>query len=75
MKIFFFVLQNFILLFCIKLILTQNISVLSIGICEIIEKFYTKYSRNLDIIDFGGAHSELVGQIMKNANNSMAITL
>ena len=75
MKIIFLILLNFILLLSTKLALTQNISVLSIGICEIIEKFYTKYSRNLDIIDFGGAHSELIGEIIKNVNNSMAITL
>jgi hypothetical protein len=48
---------------------------MSIAICEIIQKFYTEYSRNLDIIDFGGSHDELITEIMKNINNSMAVTV
>ena len=76
MKIIFLVFQSLILaLIGIKLALNLNISVISIGICEIIENFYTKYSRNLDIIDFGGTNDELIGQIMKNVNSSMAITI
>ena len=54
---------------------SQNISTLSISICEIIEQFYTKYSRNVDIIDFGGAQGELVTKIMENLNNSMTVTV
>ena len=58
-----------------KLVNTQNISALSISICEIIEQFYTKYSRNVDIIDFGGSQGELVTKIMENLNNSMTVTV
>lgn len=54
---------------------SQISSVLSITICEIIRNFYTKYSRNVDIIDFGGSHSELISKIMENLNNSMTLTL
>lgn len=53
----------------------QNTSIISIAICEIIRNFYTKYSRNVDIIDFGGSQGELVEKIMKNLNNSMTVTL
>jgi len=53
----------------------HNITILSISICEIIENFYTKYSRNVDIIDIGGSQGDLVGKIMENLNNSMTVTL
>ncbi|CAG9811426.1 unnamed protein product [Chironomus riparius] len=52
-----------------------NITLLSISICEIIENFYSKYSKNVDIINIGGTQDELVGEIMKNINSSMAVTL
>jgi len=71
-----------ILSFCTILIIIfinsvnlQNISTLSISICEVIEKFYTRYSRNVDIIDFRGYQGDLVGKIMKNLNNSITLTI
>ena len=72
---FLIFLSILLVLFATKLVHSQNISTISIGICEIIKKFYTKYSRNLDIIDFGGTQSELVGQIMKNVNDSMTLAV
>ena len=63
-----------LVIICNKLAISQNISAISIAICEIIDKFYAKYSQNLDIIDFDGSNSELVGHIMKNVNNSMTLT-
>jgi hypothetical protein len=53
----------------------QNISLISISICKIIDDFYTKYSRNVDIIDFGGFQGELVDKIMENLNDSMTVTI
>lgn len=53
----------------------HNITILGIAICEIIENFYTKYSRNVDIVDIGGSQGDLVGKIMENLNNSMTVTL
>ena len=53
----------------------QNITILSISICEIIENFYTKYSRNVDIVDIGGSHGDLVNKIMENLNNSMTVKI
>jgi len=54
---------------------SQNISTLSISICEVIENIYTKYSINVDIIDFRGKQGDLVGKIMENLNNSMTLTI
>jgi hypothetical protein len=58
-----------------KSVSCQNISLISISICGIIEEFYTKYSRNVDIIDFGSSQSELVDKIMENLNDSMTVTI
>lgn len=54
---------------------SQDITLLSISICEIIENVYSKLSRNVDIIDFSGSQSELAGEIVENLNNSMTVTL
>jgi len=54
---------------------SEDLSTLSIAICEIIDKFYTKYSRNLDIVDFGGSNENLVGQIIKNNKALMPMTI
>jgi hypothetical protein len=53
----------------------QNISLISISIRKVIEEFYTKYSRNVDIIDFGGDQTDLVNKIMENLNDSMTVTI
>ncbi|CAG9811245.1 unnamed protein product [Chironomus riparius] len=50
-------------------------TLISLSICGIIEKFYSIYSRNVDIIDFNGSQSELVGEILRNLNNSMTVTV
>jgi len=52
-----------------------NITQISLSICEAIEKFYSKYSRNVDIIDFNGSQGELIGKILGNLNNSMTVTV
>jgi len=54
---------------------SQNLSLISFSVCEIIKEFYTKYSRNVDIIDFGGSQGKLIGKIMENLNNSMTVTV
>jgi len=69
--VYFFI----IFIYSVNLVYPQDNSGLSIAICEIIEKFYTEYSRNIDIVDFGGSHDELVNEIMKNINNSIAVTV
>ncbi|KAL7011710.1 hypothetical protein ACKWTF_014395 [Chironomus riparius] len=53
---------------------SQNISVVGISICQIIEEFYTKYSKNIEIIDFGGFQGQLIEKIMENLNNSITVT-
>ena len=53
----------------------QEIQALSISICELIDNFYSKYSQNVDIIDFGGGQGELVDKIIENVNNSMTMTV
>ena len=60
---------------CVKVTYSQDITLLSISICEIIDNFYSKYSKNVDIINFGGLQMELVGKIMENLDNSMTVTL
>ena len=70
-----------LLIFTIYLLFPQiftsaaNTTLISLSICDAIEKFYTKYSRNVDIIDYSGSQSELVGKIMENLNNSMTVTV
>lgn len=50
-------------------------SLLIHSICDIIEKFYSKYARDVDIVDYGGAQGDLVDGIMKNLNDSMTVNL
>ncbi|KAL7013534.1 hypothetical protein ACKWTF_015450 [Chironomus riparius] len=52
-----------------------NTTLISQSICDAIEKFYSIYSRNVDIIDFNGSQSELIGEILRNLNNSMTVTV
>jgi len=52
-----------------------NITQISLSICEAIEKFYSKYSRNVDIIDFSGSQGEVIGKVLGNLNNSMTVTV
>jgi len=59
----------------IKVTYSQNITILGIAISEIIENSYTKYSKNVDIINPGGKQLDLVGEILKNLNNSITVTL
>jgi len=54
---------------------SQNISTLGISICEIIDKFYSKHSQNVDIISFGRSQGKLVSKIMENLDNSMTVTV
>ncbi|KAL7014624.1 hypothetical protein ACKWTF_016034 [Chironomus riparius] len=75
MKLNFLAFLTIFILILLKSTNSQNASILSIAICEIIRNFYTKYSRNVEIIDFGETQSELVNEIMKNLNNSMTLTL
>lgn len=74
--------MNFLKLSAIILILfrtipanSQNISTLSTAICEIIDKFYSKYSKNVDIIDFRRLQGDLVRKIMENSNNYLTMTV
>jgi len=62
--------STFLALLVLSSVHSQNIS---ISICEIIENVYTKISISVDIIDFGGKQGELIGEIMKSLNNSMAV--
>lgn len=62
--------STFLALLVLSSVHSQNIS---ISICEIIENVYTKISISVDIIDFGGKQGKLIGEIMKNLNNSMAV--
>lgn len=64
-----------LLFFPITFANSENVTQLSISICEIIENFYSKYSKNVDVIDFGGLQGDLVGKIMENHNNSITVTL
>ncbi|CAG9811075.1 unnamed protein product [Chironomus riparius] len=63
------------ILFLTKLTTSQDTTILSIAIGEIIEEFYSKYSKNVDIIDFRGLQGDLIGKIMKKSNNSLTLTL
>jgi len=54
---------------------SQDLSTLSIAICEVIENFYSKYTRNLVIVDFGGSNNDLIGQIMENNKALLPITI
>lgn len=63
------------LLILTKLTNLQNISLLSNSIGEIIEQFYTKNSKNIDIIDFSGSQSQLVTEIAQNLNNLITVTI
>ena len=62
-------------LFLTKLINSQNVSLISTSICEIIEQFYTKYSRNIEIIDFSRSQGQLVTEITQNLNNLISVTV
>ena len=66
---------NISFLFLLSKILNSvgNTTLLSLSICDVIEKFYSKFSRNIDIIDINGSQSELVGKILENLNNSMTV--
>jgi len=54
---------------------SQDLSTLSIAICEVIENFYSKYTRNLVIVDFGGSNNDLIGQIMENNKALLPIAI
>jgi len=69
--VYFFI----IFIYSVNLVYPKDNSMLSIAICEIIEKFYKEYSRNIDIVEIGGSHDELISEIMKNINNSIAVTV
>lgn len=53
---------------------TALIPALTSAMVEILENFYSKYSRNLTIIDFGG-QKDLVNSIAMNLNYSVPISL
>jgi hypothetical protein len=69
--VYFFIIS----IFGVSLVYPFNNSIISIAICEIIGKFSSEYSRVFDIVEFGESHDELVTEIMKNINNSMAVTV
>ena len=69
----FFLINLF--LFLTKLINSQNVSLISTSICEIIEQFFTKHSRNVEIIDFSRSQGQLVTEITQNLNNLITVTV
>lgn len=62
------------LIFHAKLTSSVEISTLSLSVNEIIDEFYSKNSRNVDFIDFGGTQGDLVEKIMENLDNSITLT-
>lgn len=72
---YFCLIFQFLIFIPVKLASFENISLLSISIVEIIEEFYSKYSKNIEIINFGEFQGELVTKIGQNLNNLIAVTI